>query len=330
MPTYFDLPPAQLREHVTAAAEPAGLDAFWSQSIAEAARHDIAATFEPASSPLTVLSTFDVTFAGYGGDPIRAWLHLPRDAAGALPCVVEYIGYGGGRGRSHENVFWATAGFAHFVMDTRGQGASWSVGDTPDPHGAAPSVPGVMTRGILDPADYYYRRLYVDAVRAVDAARQHPAVDDDRVAVAGISQGGGLSIAVAALRRDVAAAAPEVPFLADMRRATWLIDTDPYAEIGRYLSVHREHVETAFHTLSFFDVALLARRASAPALFAVGLLDDICPPSTVYAAYNAYGGPKEIVEYAYNDHDGGGDLHQVAKAEWLRGVMAQQPDNPRD
>src|SRR5207237_3699906 len=105
-------------------------------------------------------------------------------------------------------------------------------------------------------------------------------------------------------------------FLADMRRATELTDTAPYNEIARFLKVHRDKVETVFHTLSYFDVALLARRARASALFSVGLMDIVCPPSTVFAAYNAYGGPKEIAEYAYNDHEGGGELHEVAMAQW--------------
>jgi cephalosporin-C deacetylase len=179
-----------------------------------------------------------------------------------------------------------------------------------------------MTRGILDPADYYYRRVYVDAVRAVDVARSHPAVDGARIAVAGASQGGGISIAVAALRDDIVAAIPEVAFLCDMRRATELIDTNPYGEISRYLSVHRHRHETVFHTLRFFDGALLAPRATAPGLFSVGLMDTICPPSTVYAAYNAYGGPKEMVEYAYNDHEGGGEAHEVTKVQWLRARLA--------
>ena len=75
--------------------------------------------------------------------------------------------------------------------------------------------------------------------------------------------------------------------LADMRRATELTDENPYHEITRYLKVHRDQVETVFRTLSFVDVALLGRRATAPGLFSVGLMDVVCPPSTVYAAYNA-------------------------------------------
>ena len=46
-------------------------------------------------------------------------------------------------------------------------------------------------------------------------------------------------------------------------------------------------------------------------------MDETCPPSTVYAAFNAYGGPKEICVYHYNDHEGGGAFHQVRQLAWL-------------
>jgi cephalosporin-C deacetylase len=327
---HFDLPLHELRRHVSETPEPDGLDAFWSETLADAAQRPVDATFAPAATPLTVLETHDVRFTGYGGDRIAGWLHRPAGTSEQLPCVVEYIGYGGGRGLSHQHALWASAGFAHLVMDTRGQGSSWSVGVTADPNAGEAAHPGFLTRGIADPHGFYYRRLFVDAVRAVDAAREHPGVDASRVAVAGVSQGGGLSIAVAALRDDLSACIPEVPFLADIRRATEITEADPYAEVVRYLKVHRDHVEDALRTLSFFDVALLGRRAAAPALFSVGLMDEICPPSTVYAAYNAYGGPKQIAEYPYNDHEGGGEFHQVAKVDWLRatlaGAVAAEPD----
>ncbi len=75
-----------------------------------------------------------------------------------------------------------------------------------------------------------------------------------------------------------------------MRRATDLTDADPYAEIVRYLAVHRgDAAERVFRTLSYLDGMHLGRRAQAPTLFAVGLRDTICPPSTVFAAYHHYG-----------------------------------------
>jgi cephalosporin-C deacetylase len=315
---HFDMPLVELRSYAPALRVPADLDEFWSATLAVTREHGLAATFTPIDSGLRLVETYDVTYAGSGGSPVRAWLHLPSVRSGPLPAVVEYVGYGGGRGLAHERILWAAAGYAHFVMDTRGQGSTWAVGDTPDPGSdGAPAHPGFMTRGILDPATYYYRRVFCDAVRAVEAVRAHEAVDPRRVAVTGGSQGGGLSIAVAGLVDDLAAVAPDVPFLSDFPRATTLVDTDPYGEIRRYLKAHRDHVEQVFATLAYFDVAILGRRANADALFSVGLMDETCPPSTVYAAYNHYGGPKEIREYPFNDHEGGDGFHDVARMRWL-------------
>jgi cephalosporin-C deacetylase len=312
-----DLPLDQLRSYQPQLDSPADAAGFWSGTLADAARVPVAATFEPVATGLRLVDTFDVCFAGYGGHPIRGWLHLPAGQAGPLPCVVQYIGYGGGRGLAHDNVFWAVAGYAHFIMDTRGQGAAGSVGDTPDPEPAGPSHPGFMTRGILDPATYYYRRLYVDAVRAVDAARAHDRVDAARVAVAGGSQGGGLSLAVAGLRDDLSGVLADVPYLSHFRRAINVAERGPYLEIARYLKADRRRTDDVLRTLDYFDVAALVAAATAPALFSVALQDDVCPPSTVYAAYNAYGGPRQIVEYPFNDHEGGEGFQRQAQLEWL-------------
>jgi cephalosporin-C deacetylase len=313
-----DFPIDQLRAYQPHLPAPEDLDAFWSQTLEKTRSHPLGATFTSIDSGLKVIETFDVTFAGFGGAPIRGWLHLPRTRPKPVAAVVEYLGYGGGRGLPHERTLWSAAGYAHFVMDTRGQGSGWSVGDTPDPDvTGSPSHPGFMTRGILDPATYYYRRVFADAVRAVDAVRAHGAVDSERVAVTGGSQGGALSLAAAALADGVAATMPDVPFLCDFPRALTFTDSDPYGEVVRYLRMHRDHVDAAMRTLAYFDLAILARNASSPALFSVGLMDAICPPSTVFAAYNAYGGPKEIVEYPFNDHEGGQGFHDRRKLDWL-------------
>src|SRR3984885_13689990 len=316
-----DLPLDELRSYQPQLATPADAAGFWSGTLADAARLPVAATFDPVATGLRLVDTFDVCFAGYGGPPIRGWLHLPAVQAGPLPCVVQYVGYGGGRGLAHENVFWAVAGYAHFIMDTRGEGAGGSVRAPPDPEPSGPSHPGFMTRGILDPATYYYRRLYVDAVRAVDAARGNSQVDAARVIVAGGSQGGGAALAVAALRDDLAGVMADVPYLSDFRRAVSVAERGPYLEIARYLKTDRRRTEDVLRTLDYFDVASLVRSATAPALFSVALQDEICPPSTVYAAYNAYGGPRRILEYPYNDHEGGEGFQRQAQLEWLADLL---------
>jgi cephalosporin-C deacetylase len=219
--------------------------------------------------------------------------------------MVEYIGYGGGRGQPYEWLLWASAGYAHLVMDTRGQGGTWQGGDTSDidDSGTGSQAPGVMSRGILDPATYYYRRLMTDAVLAIDAARDLPIVDPDRIVVIGASQGGGLALAVAGLAEGLAGAIVDVPFLTHFRRALEVTDEHPYGELRLYLRTHRREEAQVFRTLSYFDGRSFAARATTPALFSVGLEDDITPPSTVFAAYNEYAGPKEIRVWPFSGHE---------------------------
>ncbi|CAG7646200.1 acetylxylan esterase [Actinacidiphila bryophytorum] len=314
---YADLPLDQLRGHLSESVEPADFDAFWAGTLSEARAHGEPPAFTRVDSGLSLIETYDVRFPGFKGQPIAGWLHLPAGTTQPLPCVVQYIGYGGGRGLAHENTLWAAAGFATLVMDTRGQGSHVSVGVTPDPEGSGPAYAGVMTRGIGDPHTYYYRRLVTDAVRAVDAARAHPLVDPARIAVAGASQGGGLTIAAAALAGDVAAALPDVPFLCDFPRATWIVDKAPYDEIVHYGATHRDQAGTIARTLSYVDGVHFAARATAPALFSVALMDPTCPPSTVYAAYNAWAGSKQVREYRFNGHEGGGAFHTSEQLSWL-------------
>jgi len=322
---HFDMPLEQLQAYLPPREEPADFDAFWAESLAGARRYPLEVRFEAVQTGLKLVEVFDVTFNGYGGQPIKGWLLLPREHERPLPCLVEYIGYGGGRGHPFEWLLWSNAGYAHFVMDVRGQGSSWRHGDTPDADadGGDPHHPGFMTRGILNPRTYYYRRVFVDAVRAVEAARAHPAVDPQRVGALGGSQGGGITLAVAGLVPDLAVAMPDVPFLCHFRRATSIVDTDPYGEITRYLKVHRDKVETVFQTLAYFDGVNFSARAHAPALFSVGLMDDICPPSTVFAAYNHYAGPKEIRVWPYNRHEGGQAFQDRERLAFLNRLWRQ-------
>ena len=319
-----DWPLDRLRDYLPTRTEPDDFDEFWAGTLAQARAVEQPAEFAPYDAGLATVQVYDVTFAGFAGQPVRGWFLLPRHATGPLPCVVEYLGYGRGRGLPHEWLTWSAAGYAHLVMDTRGQGSNGSmVGDTADPDPAGlPQTPGFMTRGITDPGQYYYRRVFTDAVRAVDAVRAHPRVDPDRVVVAGGSQGGGIAIAVAGLVDGLAGAMPDVPFLCHHRRATEITDAHPYGELVTYLKTHRDSVDRVFATLSYFDGVNLATRADAPALFSVALMDAVCPPSTVFAAFNHYAGAeKEITVWPYNGHEGGAGFQQRAQLRWLRDLL---------
>ncbi|MFD0472964.1 acetylxylan esterase [Nonomuraea thailandensis] len=133
---FVDLPLPQLRQYRPERAEPADFDAFWQRTLGEARAHDLAPEFTPVPSELTVADVFDVTFAGFGGHPIKGWLLLPRHVTGPVPCVIEYQGYGGGRGLPIDWLLWPSFGYAVLAMDSRGQepaGGGAATPPTPTP-----------------------------------------------------------------------------------------------------------------------------------------------------------------------------------------------------
>lgn len=298
------MPLERLREYHTSTQEPDGLDDWWAQRI-EAAR---ALAKPPVLTPrqprlYEPFEVFDVEFSGANGDRIRGWYLRQRGTASA-PVIVKFIGYGGGRGAPAEHMVLPALGYALLVMDTRGQGGRWATGATPDgATGTGAENSMVMTRGILRPEDYYYTRLITDAVLAVDTAREL-AGGTAGIAVTGGSQGGALALAAAALHPDVIKVChADMPFLCDIQRAVTLAPSGPYPEIPEFLAENTDLIEPALDTLRYVDCSLLASRITATTLMSVGLMDGICPPSTVFAAYNAINAEKDMVVFPFSGHN---------------------------
>ncbi len=149
----FDLSLDALREYRPSLEEPADLSDFWEGTLSRSRETSAPIlALDRVDNGLALVDTWDVTFAGHDGTPIRAWYNRPAGGEDELPVVVEYLGYGGGRGEPHERLARASAGYGHLLMDTRGQGSGWGAGGhTADPAGSGPATPGVMTRGIESP-----------------------------------------------------------------------------------------------------------------------------------------------------------------------------------
>lgn len=300
-------------------------NSFWDNTLKNYLATNLEAVLTKVDSPITAFETYDVTILGFNSDPIKGWFIKPKNSNKDLPCIVMYDGYGGGRGLLNEWLFWPSAGYAILVMDTRGQGASgWRVGDTPDGnYPRASQTPGFMTAGILNRDDYYYRRVFTDAVAFVRAATKLPGIDANRLITTGGSQGGGIALAATSLCPDVFATMPDVPFLCHYEHAVNITDAFPYQEIVQYCKTHRLEVEKVFETLSYFDCMNLVTRASAPAFISVGLHDPICPPETIFAMINNYAGPTTIQTWPYNTHEGGSVQHQLLQADWLNKLIGE-------
>ncbi len=261
----IDLPLENLRDYQPPPNSAADFDSFWSRTLAESQASPLNAELTPMDYPVDGLNIFKVRYDGWRGARI-AGLYLARAGGQGLPALVFYHGYSGSKGAVQDYLGWALQGYAVFAIDARGQG-----GESTDPAVySGGHIKGWMTQGILSPEEYYYRGAYVDCVRALDLVASRPEVDADRIGVTGGSQGGGLTLAVAALDARPKLAMADVPFLCHFRRALEVTDRDPYQEIALYCNRNPDQVEQVFKTLSYFDNLNLADRIRCPVLMTCG------------------------------------------------------------
>lgn len=137
---------------------------------------------------------------------------------------------------------------------------------------------------------YYYRRVYMGCLRANDYLVSLPNFDGKNLIVSGGSQGGMLTIVTAALDSRVTGLAAQFPAYCDVtgylhgRAGGW-----PHMfEAG---SSHLSN-PSKLETTSYYDVVNFAKRIKAPGHYAWGFNDEICPPTSIYAAYNQITAPK--------------------------------------
>ena len=277
--------------------EPADFSAFWETIVSEAREGAPQAELSPAGPPMAHVQAFRVVFGGLGGTPIAGWYVRP-EGDGPFPGIVYYHGYSGRGARPLEMYNLAAQGIAVMSMDCRGQG-----GGTPDAPVSDGHHAGWLTKGLSDPSSYYYRYVFADAVLAIDTLASFAEVDDTRLATMGASQGGALSLVAAALSQRSVFTWADIPFLCDFRRAVDISPQEPFTEISSYLRRHPQLTEQAFATLAYFDVANHARRVNCPLRVTVGLWDETCPPSGIFAAYNrAPTADKELIVMPYAGH----------------------------
>lgn len=293
----IDLPLEELRRYTPATHPPEGFDAFWDATVEQALASPTRLELEEAGPRLAGVQVRAASFEGFGGGRVTGW-YLRPEGPGPFPGVVAFHGYSGRGARPLECYTLAAQGVAVLSMDCRGQS-----GDAPGIASTTGHAAGWLTQGLDAPEHHYYRTVYGDAVRAAEALCSQAEVDGSRVAFTGVSQGGGLTLAAAALSPRPCFAWSDVPFLCDFPRAVQVATADPYPEIPRLLRLRPELEQTAFATLAYVDVANLAHRVSCPAVVTVSLWDEICPPSTVFGTFSRLGSlDKSLRVFPFHGH----------------------------
>jgi len=296
-------------KYATKVKKPADFDAFWRGVLEQAAQ--IPLNPETVPDPLRSSEDVEVYQVFYDSlDHVRiaAWYCVPRGRRGKLPAILQVPGYISDPPIPKE---WAHRGYACLSVAPRGKVRSKSQFN--------PGYPGLLIHNIVDRNTYSYRGFYVDAWRGVDYLLSRPEVDPQRIGVTGSSQGGGLTITTSAMRKEIVAAAAGAPYLCGYIDAIELTHTYPYQEINDYLRLYPERRKAVEETLAYFDGINFADKITCPIIVNIGLQDNVCPPETGYAVFNAIGSKdKKLYPYDGHGHDAGSYKHNAIVEEFFR------------
>jgi cephalosporin-C deacetylase len=300
----IDKPLRELRTYTGINPRPDDFDSYWDEALAEMEAVDpkLELTLAPFQAPHA--ECFDLFFTGVGGSRIHAKYLRPVGIVAPRPAVLQFHGYSADSGDWIEKLPYAGMGFCVAAMDCRGQG-----GISEDLGGVRGNTfKGQIIRGLDDdPRKFTFRQIFLDTAQLAKIVASFEEVDADRLGAMGASQGGGLTLACAALCPAIKRAAPTFPFLCDYQRV-WEMDLaeNAYEELRnyfrRYDPLHHREREI-FTKLGYIDIQHLAPRIRAQVLMGCGLMDKVCPPSTQFAAYNKITSQKEVVIYPDSAHE---------------------------
>lgn len=175
----------------------------------------------------------------------------------------------------------------------------------------------------LDNRDqYYYKRVFMGCIRAIDYLFTRPEFDGERLMVSGGSQGGGLSIVTTALDPRVKYFVCFYPALCDHMGYLY----DRAGGWPHMFDRTRAYFRTAERILNsrYYDAANFARLIRVPGFFSWGYNDLSCPITSMYSAYNVVTAPKELVLELRNGHRRSERQNRLADAWMLRQFFGEK------
>jgi len=268
---------------------------YWDNCIAEARK-------TPLDPRITLLperctdrvNTYEVNFQNdrYGAR-IYAILCVPK-AEGTYPALLRVPGAGV---RPYEGDAW-TASKGVITLEMGIHGIPVTMAQDVYDKLAASALRDYWQNGIDNPQQFYYRRVVTGMIRAIDFIEQLPQFNHGQLGVTGSSQGGALSVIAASLDSRVTFYAAVHPALCDHeaflkgRAGGW----------PHYFYYDKKPSQQEIENVRHYDVVNFARLVKVPGWFSWGYNDEVCPPTSTYAAYNAIAAQKEFHPYLQTGH----------------------------
>jgi cephalosporin-C deacetylase len=271
---------------------PEDFDAFWAAQKAELAKVPMKSTLTPVTSPSKAVEAFDVQIDCLG-KPVSGYFGRFKGAKPkSLPAILHVHG-AGVRSSNLGSVSWAANEGGMLSLDINAHGL---------PNGkpkefydalAAGELKDYRIEGNQDREKVYFKGMFLRLIRAIDFLTAQPEWDGKTLIVYGSSQGGFQAFAAAGLDERVTFICAGVPAGCDHtgsqanRIAGWpkIVPNDAEGKPDA----------AALQASRYFDNVNFATRARCRgAVVTVGFIDTTCPPTSVYAAYNALTIPKAI------------------------------------
>lgn len=286
----------------------ADIASFWQRTRSELDRVPMNAEATPApEQSAREYDTWRVVLDTFGGIKIRAWFSAPKDAAPGrrFPVIVSIPGYVGTRPIQS---MLLNLGYAVLNLYPRAQGESIPEWDLD--HGTK------ITYHLEDKERYYYRGCYMDLIRGVDFLMTRSEVDTERIAAWGRSQGGGLSLALAALDKRIKVSVAEEAFLSNFPVAA-AGGGSPYTQLRDYLEQHPADRAAIMANLEYFDPMNLVDAIECPVLMNVGMKDVTVTYDTIAPTFANIKSIKGLLVYPDLAHDTCSDFNLQA-LNWLK------------
>ena len=300
----IDMPLEELKQYTGTNPLPRDFDEYWDRALAELDVTEDGVEIIDSEYSMPFARCSDLFFTGVGGARIHAKLLRPRSPVKSAPAVLVFHGYSGDAGDWTWYSSYVAAGMVVAALDCRGQG-----GLSEDGGGVkGTTLNGHIVRGLDDAPDrLLFRQIFLDTAQLARIVMGMDEVDPGRVGATGGSQGGGLTLACTSLVPGIRQSVPIYPFLSDYQRV-WEMDMAKHAydELRSFFRHHdpnHSREQEIFTRLGYIDVHNLARRIKATTVMVTGLMDEICPPSTQFAAYNAIQAEKRMVIYPDFGHE---------------------------
>lgn len=293
----FEMDLDALRQYQGSNPRPADFEAYWKETLEEVEHAGTEYFLVPEPFPTKGVLCYHLYFKGIDGAKIHAKFLRPEKTEGKIPAICVFHGYHHFSGSWYERLAFVYSGKAVLALDSRGQG-----GCSEDRiEGDTETLFGHIVRGVEDPdpKKLLFRYNYADCVQAVRILKSMAFVDETRIGLTGNSQGAGLCVACAGLE-PVKKIAVIYPFLSDFKRV-YDMDLSNLSNAYRQFWWHfrkkdpYHQRENEFWTrLGYIDIQNHASHITAEVLWFTGMMDQICPASTQFAAYNKIVSKKEM------------------------------------